>query len=326
MRISVTGASGHIGNNLCRELIRRGHRVKVLVHSFDQSLSGLEVEKVAGNVLDKKGLNTLIMGADYVFHTAAIVSIGLSSKEKIFQTNIEGTRNVIDACFLHKTKRLVHFSSIHALKGSPPDQPLDETGPLAGDEAYYYNQSKARAETLLLEACNQGLNIVILNPSAVIGPFDFVPSLAGQMILKIATGKLPFLIKGGYHWVDVRDVVSAAINAMEMGRSSERYLLTSQWMSLSDIAKIICKEVNRKAPAIVPGFLASAGLPFIQLFSKLSGKQALYTKESLNIVSHSPKLVNPQKALKELDFKPRPVQETLIDSLHWFKGNGSITP
>ena len=324
MRISITGASGHIGNNLCRELINRGHQVKVMVHTFDKSLKGLGVERVEGNILDKKALNTLIEGADYVFHTAAIISIGVNSKEKIFQTNIEGTRNVIEACLHHKTKRLVHFSSIHALKGGPPNQLLDESGSLAGDEAFYYNQSKASAEILLLEACNQGLNTVILNPSSVIGPYDFVPSLAGQMIIKIAKGKLPFIIKGGYHWVDVRDVVNAAINAMEMGRSGERYLLTSQWLSLSDIAGIICTEVNRKAPIIIPDFMAWTGIPFIQLFSKFSGKKALYTKESLDIVTHSPKLVNRQKAVDELNFQPRPVEETFIDSLHWLYDNGYI--
>lgn len=91
MKISITGASGHIGNNLCRELIKRGHRVKVLVHTFDKSLTGLDVEKADGNILDKKALNMVIEGADYVFHMAAIISIGVNSKEKIFQTNIEGT-------------------------------------------------------------------------------------------------------------------------------------------------------------------------------------------------------------------------------------------
>jgi len=324
MNISITGASGHIGNNLCRELIQRGHRVKVLAHNFDISLTGLDIEKVKGDILDKKALNTLIGGADFVFHAAAVISIGKNSREKIFQTNIEGTRNIIEACFRFKTKRLIHFSSIQALKNGLPDKIMDESGPLAGNEAYYYSQSKVRAEMLLLDGCNHGLNAVILNPSSVLGPFDFVPSLAGQMIIKIATGKLPFLIAGGYHWVDVRDVVSAAINAMGKGRSGERYLLSSEWMSLSDIAGKICKDVNRKVPVIVPGFVAWSGLPFIQLFSKLSGKNALYTRESLEIVSHSPKLVNHQKAVTELQFKPRPVEETVIDSLHWLNDNGYI--
>ena len=324
MKISITGASGHIGNNLCRELIHRGHKVKVLVHKSDESIAGLDVEKVNGNILDKKGLSRLIGGADYVFHTAAIISIGVNSKEKIFQTNIEGTWNVIEACLQHKTKRLIHFSSIHALKNGHPDKLLDESGPLAGDEAFFYSQSKACAEKLLLDACNNGLNAVILNPSSVIGPFDFAPSLAGQMIVKIATDKLPFLIKGGYQWVDVRDVVSAAINAMELGRNGERYLLTSQWMSLPDIAAIICKEANKKMPAIVPGFMAWAGLPFIQLSGKLSGKTPLYSKESLHIVSNSPKLVNPQKAVSDLGFHPRPVEESFVDSLKWFTQNGYL--
>lgn len=324
MIIVVTGASGHIGNNLCRELIKRGHQVRSLIHTYDKSLEDLQVIKIHGDILDYNTVNKLIEGADYVFHTAAIISIGKNSKEKIFQVNIEGTRNVIQACILHKIKRLIHFSSIHALKNLSQELMLDETNPLVGPEGFNYDQSKANSETLIINACHNGLNAIVLNPSGVIGPYDYMPSLMGKMIMKIALGKMPFLIKGGYHWVDVRDVVNAAINAMELGRIGERYLLTSQWMSLSEIARLICTQVSRMEPFIIPDFLAWTGLPFIQFYSKISGTEALYTNESLSIVGHSPKMVNNQKAINELQFKPRPMEETFNDSLNWFIKNGYL--
>jgi dihydroflavonol-4-reductase len=324
MKISITGASGHIGNNLCRQLIGQGHQVKALIHQSDRSLSGLDVEKIRGDILDVQAVDELIGGADYVYHTAAVISIGAGSKEHIFQTNVDGTRLVIAACQKHKIKRLIHFSSIHALKSGSPDALLDESAPLAGQESYFYNQSKARTEALLLDACRQGLNVLILNPSSVVGPDDFAPSLAGQMIIELANGKLPFLIRGGYHWVDVRDVVQAAVNAMSLGQNGHRYLLTSQWMSLLTIAEIIGRQANRRTPVIVPGFLARAGLPFVHLFSRLSGTRALYTSESLDIVSHSPRQVSNQKAVAELQFNPRPVAESFTDALHWFDEQGYL--
>ncbi len=324
MVIGITGASGHIGNNLCRELIKRGHHVKVLIHTSDKSLADLDVEKVKGNILDNIVVNKLVEGTDFVYHTAAIISIGSNSKENVFKVNIEGTRNVIEACISHKIKRLIHFSSIHALRNLSSDLMLNEDNPLVGTEAFNYDQSKANSELLVIDGCKRGLNAIILNPSGVIGPFDYIPSLMGQMIIEIAEGKMPFLIKGGYHWADVRDVVDAAINAMELGRNGERYLLTNQWKSLVGIASLICTQVKRKEPTIIPNFLAWAGLPFINIYSKITGTEALYTKESLTIVAHSPKMVNNQKAISELNFKPRPIEETFTDSLSWFLNNGYL--
>ena len=324
MQISVTGASGHIGNTLCRMLIKNGHQVKALIHRFDKSLEGLQIEKIYGDILNQESVNALIEHADYVFHTAAIISIGKNPKEKIFHTNIEGTRNIIEACRKQKIRRLIHFSSVDALRISASDATLDENTPLAGEEAFFYNQSKAAGEKLVSDACHQGLNAVILSPSSVIGPYDFVPSLAGQMIIKLAAGKLPFVVRGGYHWVDVRDVAIAAVNAMDSGQTGKRYLLSSQWLSLSDVAEIICQKMKRRKPVLVPYFLARSGLPFINLYSRLTGKETLYTRESLNLVTHSPKTIDAQNAILELEFRPRPVKETIIDTLQWFMENGYI--
>jgi len=324
MKIGITGASGHIGNNICRILIKNGHQVKALVHRYSKSLEGLQVEKIYGDILNRESVDALVEHVDYVFHTAAIISIGKNAKEKIFRTNIDGTRNIIEACKRHNVRRLIHFSSVDAFRINASDATLDENPPLAGEEAFFYNQSKAAGERLVSDACLQGLNAVILSPSSVIGPYDFVPSLAGQMIIMLATGKLPFVIRGGYHWADVRDVANAAVNAMDKGQSGKRYLLSSQWMSLSDIAEIVCQKMKQRKPVLVPYFLARSGLPFINLNSRLTGKETLYTRESLYLVTHSPKTIDTQNAIRDLGFNPRPVRETVIDTLQWFMKNGYL--
>jgi dihydroflavonol-4-reductase len=318
MKIAITGASGHIGNNLCRELVRQGHTVKALIHNFEKSLVDVDIQIIKGDICDLSIVDKLIENTDYVYHTAAVISIGNTSKDRIFAVNINGTKNVTEACIKHKVKRLIHFSSIHALSNSNLDKSLSETNPLVGNEAFTYDQSKAEGERIVLEARQRGLDTIILNPASVVGPNDFIPSLVGQMMIKIAAGKLPFLIKGGYHFVDVRDIVETSINSMQKGRSGERYLLTSEFKSLKEIADLICEIIKIKKTRVVPTFLAWIGIPFIRLISFITKKTALYTSESLTIVSSSPKTVNNKKAIDELDFKPRPARETFIDSLNWF--------
>jgi dihydroflavonol-4-reductase len=324
MKIAITGASGHIGNNLCRLLLEKGNHLKVLINKTEKSLEGLSLEKVYGNILDINKVDELIKDTEYVFHAAALISIGNEQKSLVYQTNTQGTKNVVDACLKYQVKRLIHFSSIHALHANNPDEVLNENNSLANSRDLDYDKSKALGETFVLEACSKGLDAIILNPASVVGPFDYMPSLVGQMLIKIAKGKLPFLIKGGYHFVDVRDVAETAINAMTLGQSGQRYLLTSQWKSLLDVAKLVAGEQRKKVPAKIPTPLAWIGLPFIFIFSKIIGAKPLYTKESLKIIASSPKIVENKKAVEELKLMPRLVDETFRDALSWFIKNNYI--
>ena len=321
---AVTGANGHVGNNLCRELLRKGVKVRALINHNDSALKGLDVSKVIGSVTNTESLVELIEGADYIFHLAAVISIGDVSKKKLFDVNVKGTKNVINVCKQFQVKRLIHFSSIHALDSNGIEQ-IDECTPLAGHNVSLYDQSKAAAEREVLKAGREGLSTIILNPTAIVGPNDFIPSLVGEMIIKMAKGKLPFIIKGGYNWVDVRDVVLAAVNAMSKGRSSERYILSGEWESLKIFTGIIASMANHRKPLIVPLFLAKIGLPFVSVYSFFTGHKALYTNEALKIVSKEGENIISSKAKKELDFKNRPISETFIDTYNWFVANKFIT-
>jgi len=325
LKIAITGADGHIGNVLCRVLAAEGIKLKILLFKNKKMPIDLDAEIVVGNILDKSVLEELISGCDVVYHLAAKIAIDNKDRDAVFEVNIQGTKNVIEVCLEQNVKRLIYTSTVHSLKSFGPNEVLNETNPLNPGSKMAYEASKAEAEMLILEAAKHGLDAVILNPSAIIGPFDFQPSYLGQALIKIYQNKLPMLVSGGYDFVDVRDVVDAAVNAATRGRSGERYILSGQWLSLKALSETIGRVCSRKTPSfIAPMFLAKIGLPFIHAWAKLSGQHPLYTADSLEILKQSNKNMSHQKAKNELGFKIRPIDETLKDTLEWFRENGKM--
>ncbi len=325
MKVAVTGASGHVGNCLCRMLIEKDHEITVLLHDDENDFNNLNVRIVNGDVLNKNSLTKLCNQADVVYHLAAKIAIDETEKELVYRTNVEGTQNLIDVCRNEKVKRLVHFSSIHTLNPHPLDQPLDENRPLINDTRMIYEKSKTEGEKRVLEAASKGLPAVVLTPTAIIGPYDNKPSYLGQALIKIYTNKLPMLIGGGYDWVDVRDIADGAIKAAEKGRVGERYILSGTWLNLKDLSVMIGKISNRKTPSFVaPAFLAHIGLPFIKLYASIKNEHPLYTRDALEILKNSNPFISNQKARTELGYDPRPLAETLADTFEYYKAKGFI--
>jgi dihydroflavonol-4-reductase len=238
---------------------------------------------------------------------------------------MEGTRNMVNAAVENKVKKFIHFSSIHAFQQHPHDSELDEHRPLVTTTGFAYDRSKAEGERIVRDASKNGLDAVILNPTAILGPDDPEPSLTGKAILQLYYRKVPSLVPGGYDWVDVRDVVQGAISAMERGRKGEKYLLSGAYCSLPDLSKLISTIGKVKTPGIVvPFWLAHAGLPFVTGYSKISGTEPLYTRESLVIIKEGSKRITNEKARKELGFAPRPLATTITDFISYFKQNNLI--
>ena len=322
MKVAVTGASGHVGACLCRELIKRGIEVKVLLHNDDRGIKGLDLEIVKGDMLDKNVLDSLCRDADAVIHLAVKISIDNTEKEEVYRTNVDGTRLLLDCCIKNGVSRFIHFSSIHALSAEPLKEIMDENRPLINSKGTYYEITKAEGERLVIEAAESGLNAVILNPTAIIGPCDYKPSYLGQALIKIALNKLPMLVPGGYNWVDVRDVANAAIQAISKGRKGERYILSGNWHSLKELSEIIGKVSGNKTPRFVcPTTLAKIGLPFIKLYAKFKNEHPLYTSDSLDILNSSNKNISNNKAKSELGFNPRMLEDTITDTLSWYEKN-----
>jgi dihydroflavonol-4-reductase len=321
MKVAITGGSGHIGNCLVRELKKQGAQVKVLVPDVRKALEELDVEPVYGDLLDRSSLTKLCEGAEVVFHLAARIAIDNRSTDLVYSTNIVGTENIINAAIQAKAGKLIHFSSIDAFQSGPPEMNFDENRALIETEDVSYRFSKAEGERRVLEAVKKGLNAVIINPTAVIGPYDIRGSLMGQALRNIYQNKMPFLVSGGFNWVDVRDVVAGAIQAVRSGRSGERYILSGTFCNLKDLSSMISKLSGCRIPIIVPVYLARLTCPFYQVYSALTNKEPLYTNQSLDLLVSSPLNISSEKARRELGYSPRPLEETLIETFKWYKEN-----
>jgi len=322
VKVAVTGASGHLGANLVRRLITTGYQVKVLVYRDDRALSGLDVEITRGNILDQTTVEKLVQGCDVVFHCAAAISIGSDSRE-VERINYQGTVNVLNACKKHKTGKLIHFSSIHVFDPHPLSEKLDETRNYSKD-AFAYDRSKVAAEKAVL-AFDGGFDKVVLNPTAMIGPNDFKPSLVGRTIIKFCHNAFPVLLPGGYDWVDVRAVANAAVYAIDKGKNGERYLLSGEFRTVKGLATLIGDIYGSKVPAIlVSRWLAAMGLPFVKMANRGSKQPRLFTRMSLYTLKNSNPNIDSSKAKTELGFDPPPLKTTLSDTIQWFQQNGRL--
>jgi dihydroflavonol-4-reductase len=322
IKVAVTGASGHIGSCLVRELIKKGILLKVLVHNFENDLAHLGVEMIRGNLLEVESLKKLCDDVEVVFHLAAKIALDNRHPEQVYETNVTGTKNIIEAAKWAGVKRFVHFSSIDAFRFISPDAVLDESNMLIESKKVIYPFSKAESERLVLNAVNEGLDAVILSPTAVIGPFDYRGSFLGSALIKIYKNKIPMLVSGGYNWVDVRDIAAAAIQAVESGRKGEKYILSGNFCSLKDLSEMTGRISEKRTPKLLaPVFLAKVAFPFIQFYYSLIKEKPIYTLQSLDLLTNAPKNISFEKAKADLNYSPRPLAETLNDTFKWYREN-----
>jgi len=315
-KVAVTGAAGHIGANLVRELLARGYRVAALVRKSSRALEGLDIERHDGDVLDIESLCKAFRGCEQVYHLAACVTIQSGEWEKLYSVNVEGTRNVLQACCTEGVATLVHFSSIHALDMCSQGHPVTEdTRLLREGEGSTYDRSKAQADALVRGKECASLSTRVIYPTAVIGPNDFSGSLTGQAIGKMAYGQLPVLVSGGFDWVDARDVATGAIDAAEKGADGERYILSGHYVSVTAMARCVAGLCNVNPPRITaPRWLAGLATSLIGAWARFSGGQPLYTRDSLAALAANPN-VSHQKATQRLGYEPRPFETSIEDTL-----------
>jgi dihydroflavonol-4-reductase len=326
--VTVTGASGHIGANLVRGLLAQGRPVRALVHEHTAGIDGLPVEPVRCDITDASSCRRALEGAQVVYHLAACISVGWDSAPKVQAVNVDGTRNLVEACLANRVERLVHFSSIHAFSADPNDGLIDEQRPLAENQPtnLIYDRTKAEGERVVAAAVARGLDGVIVNPCAAIGPNDFQPSAMGQVLLDLYRGRFLALISGaGFNWVDVRDVVQSALLAECRGRKGAHYLLSGHWLSLVDLAQLWGKVSGGKIPRwVVPMGLARAAAPFAVGWARVMRRRPLFTSDSLRVLRNHRKISHAQ-ASAELGHAPRPLEETLRDTYEWFKQTGRLS-
>lgn len=324
MQVAVIGASGHLGNNICRALVQKGLKVRALVHINSNSLEGLDVEKVRGDILDPASLSKFLHGVDVVFHAAGKISIDGDRDGSVHEINVIGTKNVVQACIAASVRRLVYISSIHALQQQPNEE-LDESRPLVEGKGLIHDVTKSNAEREIFKGIAAGLDAVILNPTAAIGPYDFKPSLLGQGLIALYNRKIPTLIGGGFDWVDVRDIAKAAIFAMERGKAGERYVISGMWKTVKELAQLVQEVTGKPAPKYTsPHWLARMGVPLAKAYSLITHTPMLYTNETLEVLLRCNRNISSLKAKRELGLYPRPLIETLKETFDWYKSIGAI--
>jgi dihydroflavonol-4-reductase len=323
----VTGATGHIGNVLVRELLARGAQVRVLIAPGDDErpLCDLEVERVQGDIRNPASLNSVFAGAERVFHLAGIISIVPGHTQLLEEVNVGGTQNVTQVCLENGVDRLIYTSSIHALV-EPPHGTIvtEESGfdpnRVVGD----YARSKARASLAVLDAVNQGLDAVIVCPTGVIGPFDFKPSEMGQLILDYAQGHLQASTEGAYDFVDVRDVVAGLILAAQKGSKGEPYILSGEQISVHQIMRILQTLTGVNPPSlVVPAWAARLAARVNPWYCRLTNTRPRFTEDSIYLLSSNSR-ISSAKARRELGYTARPLSASIADSLRWFIDTGQL--
>jgi dihydroflavonol-4-reductase len=327
MAVVVTGAAGHLGANLVRALLAEGRRVRALVFQDTRALEGLDLERVRGDVLDLASLRRAFLGADVVYHLAGRISISGPEGGRVEAVNVGGTQNVLRACEEAGVRRLVHFSSVHALRRNRGGDPLDEGAPLVDAlHAPAYDRSKARAEAEVMAASARGLDAVVVAPSSVVGPHDYKPSRMGELLLALSRRKLPALVPGGYDWVDARDVVAGALAAEREAAAGEKFVLSGHRITLRELALLVAEVTGREPPRwTAPLWLARVGAPFAEALSKIRRRRPLFTRESLRVVAENPSYSR-AKAERLLGYRARPLRDTIADTVAWFVEAGRIRP
>jgi len=323
----ITGGSGHVGANLVRELTARDYKVRCIDFDGDhRAFDGYTVELIKGSVTDIESLDKAFAGVDVVFHTAAIISLERKNRNLIRSVNVDGTKNVCEMALKHNVKKLIHFSSVDAFIREPLDDPLLEDRPLVVDpNTVPYDLSKADAQRIVLDFCNKGLDASIIHPSGIFGPNDFKPSLFGQEFIKIANGKRPYSINVGYDYVDVRDLCTTAVNCVEQGRSKQNYIVGGNYMDFVYMADIISDELGKKLlRGTLPFFTIYLSLPFYFLQSIMSNSPRAITLDSIHTIKVQNKNIPSKLSKDELGHYPRPVVETISDTIRFFKDSKFI--
>lgn len=319
--ILVTGATGHIGNVLVRRLLERGQKVRAFVWKGEDisSIQGLDLERVEGDVLDLDSLLRAMEGVDTVYHLAGLISILPGPQPMVWRVNVEGTRNVLEAVQRTGVRRLVYTSSIHAIRRAPEGVVIDESLGFDPECPYgEYDRSKAVASIEVQRAAQEGLDAVIVCPTGVIGPYDYRGSEMGEVIRSAAEGRPIFYVDGAYDFVDVRDVADGMIAAAEWGRSGESYILGGHRLSVRSLLETV-RQITGRALLLIklPFSLAWWVAQFTPWYYRRTRAKPRFTPYSLEVL-RSNSVISHRKAERELHFRPRPVIETIGDTVRWF--------
>lgn len=323
----VTGATGFLGSHIVRKLAERGEKVRILLRrsSNTVNIDDIDVEKVYGDVTDMESVRKAMEGCDTLYHAAGVVSFKQADYKKMDDVNVGGTNNVFTAAMEAGIKKAVYTSSIAAIGLKPGKEISDENTPfdLKGTDIEYI-LSKYRAEQEALRFVEKGLPLVIVNPSLVIGAGDVYVSTTG-IILWYCKRRLPGYTDGGINLVDAEDVAEGHLLAAEKGRIGEKYILSNRNITIKELFEVMEKVTGIPRPKIkIPYPLAYAGAYMAEKIFGISAPN--YVAMDIDSIKGSKHFwyVDNAKAVRELGFKPVPLEVTIERTVKWFKEHGYL--
>ena len=326
MKVALTGITGHLGCALARELHKRNYTIRALIRGEVKDwFDDIAIEFVNGDLFNQQALDDLMRSCEVLIHSAAFISIHGDPDGLVHKTNVEGTRHVMEAALTGGIKRVIHISTIHTFRQEPMFELLDEHRKKVNHDSYAYDNSKREGEKIALSYASETMQVLVINPTSFIGPYDYKPSLMGKVVIDLIKNKLNFVIRGGFDFCDVRDVANATVNALTMGSNGESYLLSGKWHSLKEISNHVSTISNKKINVtVLPTIIGWIGLPFIYLLARIRKVEPLYTNEALTAVSRGNRNISSSKAETELQFSVRPIDVTIRDTIDWFFKNGYL--
>jgi len=325
--VLLTGASGFVGSAVARRLREEGFQVRVLVRATSPvaHLADLGLEFVTGDLRDAESVRRAMAGVRHLFHVAADYRLWARNPDELTQTNVAGTRLLMQEAMRAGVERVVYTSSVATLAARADGVSADETMPLTEDKAIgVYKRSKVAAERAVEALIAEGLPAVIVNPSTPIGPRDVKPTPTGRIIVEAASGRMPAFVDTGLNMVHVDDVAAGHFLAFERGRIGERYVLGGQNATLAEILATVAQVVGRRPPRIrIP---RQALMPFAHVteaVARITGREPMLTRDGLRM-SKNKMFFSSAKAEAELGYSARPYGEGITDAIEWFRRAGYL--
>ncbi|MDR3721276.1 MAG: NAD-dependent epimerase/dehydratase family protein [Candidatus Acidoferrales bacterium] len=328
MTTLVTGATGFLGSHVARQLVTAGHSVRVLIRSTSnlQALDGLAAERVVGDLQDMASLDLAMKGVRRVFHVAADYRLWTRNPDEIYDTNVEGTRRLLEVASHAGVERIVYTSTVAtiAVPGHGDALPNEGTHGTLSQMIGHYKRSKFLAELEAIKAAAAGVPVVIVNPTAPVGPGDWKPTPTGRIIVDYLNGRMPAYVDTGLNLVAVEDAAAGHLLAAEKGRIGERYILGARNMTLKQILDALAAITGRSAPRVrLPHAVALAAGYADEFFSRLTGREPQIPVEGVRISRHR-MFVESDKAERELGYLPGAVESALERAVRWYRDHGYI--
>jgi dihydroflavonol-4-reductase len=327
-KILVTGAAGFLGSHLTRQLVARGADVRVLLRpsSNNRAIADLPLEYMTGDLRDAASLDRALAGVQRVFHVAADYRLWSKRSQDIYDSNVGGTKNLLEAAKRADIEQFIYTSTVATIAVDRPEHPNEFTDAKFEEMVGHYKRSKWLAEKEVLDAAKQGFPAIVAMPTTPIGPWDWKPTPTGKIILDFLNGKMPGYVETGLNFVGVEECAAGHILVAEKGIAGERYLLGAENLTLKGLLDLLAEMTGLPAPSLKIPHGVALGVAYAETaFSRLIGREPQIPVEGVKIAQHM-MFVNCSRAVRELGFQAGPVVGAVERAVRWYEANGYIAP